>query len=396
MREGSDMETIRSNHNGHDGNGNNGHSGNGHSLLGEVVAEGKPSRKPRGHVVVIGGAGFVGSALIPKLLARDYRVTVLDAFLFGTDSVVASTGRRRLRLVQGDLRSVESVVRGCRDASAIVHLGGLVGDPACAHDAVLTLQINLEATAMIAEVARGMGIPRLVFASTCAVYGASDDQLDEESPLAPVSIYAQSKAESEHLLMAGADDAFSPTALRFGTFYGLSARPRFDLVVNLLTAKAVCEGSISIFGGSQWRPFIHVDDGADAIVKCLEAPRDVVSGQVFNVGSDRQNYTLAQVAELIQLVVPDAEVVYEEQTSEEANYHVSFEKIRRELDFTARRSLIEGICQIKAAVESEAIGDYQQARYNNYKSLASGDTAELLGKLASPVSTPSHASVAAS
>jgi nucleoside-diphosphate-sugar epimerase len=389
------MDTKRSNGNGHNGNGHNG-NGNGHALLTEVVAEGRPRRKPRGHVVVIGGAGFVGSALIPKLLARDYKVTVLDAFLFGTDSVVAQTGRRRLRLVQGDLRSVESVVRGCQGASAIVHLGGLVGDPACAHDAVLTLEINLKATAMIAEVARGLGIPRFVFASTCAVYGASDDQLHEESPVAPVSVYAQSKAESEHLLMRGADDAFSPTALRFGTFYGLSPRPRFDLVVNLLTAKAVREGSISIFGGSQWRPFIHVDDGAQAIIDCLEAPRDVVTGQVFNVGSDSQNYTLTQIAELIQAVVPELEVVYEKAAAEEANYNVSFQKISEQIGFKARRSVIEGICQIKAAVESEAIGDWQEARYNNYKSLAAGDMAEVLGRLASPVSAESPAQAAAS
>jgi nucleoside-diphosphate-sugar epimerase len=390
------MATTRSNGNGHHGNGHHGNGhGNGHTLVAEMVADGKARRKPRGHVVVIGGAGFVGSALIPKLLARDYKVTVLDAFLFGTDSIVAPTGRRRLRLVQGDLRSVESVVRGCQGADAIVHLGGLVGDPACAHDAVLTLEINLKATAMIAEVARGLGIPRLVFASTCAVYGASDEQLHEESQVAPVSVYAQSKAESEHLLMRGTDDGFSPTALRFGTFYGLSPRPRFDLVVNLLTAKAVREGSISIFGGSQWRPFIHVDDGAKAIIDCLEAPRDVVAGQVFNVGSDEQNYTLTRVAELIELVVPGVDVVYEEQAEAEANYNVSFEKISRELGFTARRSLIEGICEIKAAVEANGI-DYQEARYNNYKSLAKGDTAEVLGRLASPVSAPGQAQAAAS
>jgi nucleoside-diphosphate-sugar epimerase len=373
--------------NGHDASGENGSDP---ALLGKVVA-GKPRRKLRGNVVVIGGAGFVGSALVPKLLARDYRVTVLDAFLFGTDSVT-NTGRRRPNLVQGDLRSVESVVRGCRNATAIVHLGGLVGDPACAHDARLTLEINLNATAMIAEVARGLGVPRLVFASTCAVYGASDGQLTEGSPVAPVSMYARSKAESEELLMAGTNDAFGPTVLRFGTFFGLSPRPRFDLVVNLLTAKAVRERQLTIFGGSQWRPFIHVDDGADAIISCLEAPKEVVSGQVFNVGSDALNYTLSKVAELIQMVVLGTEVIYEKAKSEEANYQVSFEKIRRELDFLPRRSLVEGICQVKAAVESDAIGDYTEARFNNHKSLTSGETVEALAQLASPVSVASRSS----
>jgi nucleoside-diphosphate-sugar epimerase len=355
---------------------------NGHGPGGEAA---KRKKNSRGHVVVIGGAGFVGSALIPKLLARDYRVTILDAFLFGTDSVVGQGYKRRLRLVKGDLRSIETVVRGCRNANAIVHLGGLVGDPSCAHDEELTLGINLDATAMIAEVARGLGVPRFVFASTCAVYGAGNGTLTEESKVAPVSLYARSKAESERLLLAGTDERFAPTALRFGTFFGLSPRPRFDLVVNLLTAKAVREGSIAIFGGRQWRPFIHVDDGAEAIISCLESPVETVSGQVFNVGSDAQNYTLGQVAELVRTLVPGTEVRYEKAADAEADYHVSFEKIQEKLGFTPRRSLGEGILQIKAAVESETIVDYLDARYSNHKSLTNGKTLETLERLASPV-----------
>lgn len=359
-----------------------------------VVTNGtRAGSRRRRRIVVIGGGGFVGSVIIPKLLERDYNVTVLDAFLYGTESVASPVDRRRVRLVRGDIRNVESVVRGCKGADAIIHLGGLVGDPSCAHDAVLTLEINLKATALIAEVARGLGIPRMVFASTCAVYGASDERLDESSPPAPVSVYAQSKAESEHLLMRGADDRFSTTSLRFGTFYGLSPRPRFDLVVNLLTAKAVSEGSISIFGGSQWRPFIHVDDGAEAIIASLEAPLEVVRGQVFNVGSDDQNHTLSQIAELIEQLVPGVEIAYEQQAETEPNYLVSFEKIRRELGFLPRRTLVEGILEIKAAIEGESVDDYREGKYNNHKSLTSGKAAQILDRLASPVSVAPSAPV---
>jgi nucleoside-diphosphate-sugar epimerase len=365
-------------HGGH-ASGQNGNGSNG--KLNGATAGRRPRRKGRGEVVVIGGAGFVGSVLIPKLLERDYDVTVLDAFLFGTASI-EHADRRRLTLVHGDIRSVESVVRGCRNAAAIVHLGGLVGDPSCAVDHDLTLDINLRATATIAEVARGLGVPRLVFASSCAVYGASDGMLDEESPLAPVSMYAHTKADSETLLMAMADEAFSPTALRFGTFYGLSPRPRFDLVVNLLAAKAVREGSISIFGGTQWRPFLHVEDGTDAIIACLEAPIEVVHRQAFNVGSDEQNHTLAQVAEMIRTLVPGVRVDYEEAASAEANYHVSFAKIRRELAFIPRQTLVHGILEIKAAVETDAVGDYREVRYSNHKTLTDGSTADLLGQRA--------------
>jgi nucleoside-diphosphate-sugar epimerase len=365
------------------GHGRNGHTGDGAGRPERVNGSGGHR-----HVTVIGGAGFVGSVLIPKLLDRDYDVTVLDAFLYGQEAIVEHAGRHRLTFVRGDLRSVEAVTRGCRHADAIIHLGGLVGDPSCALDEDLTLGINLNATNTILEVARGLGIERLLFASSCAVYGASDGLLDEQSELAPVSIYAKTKAESEKLLIAAADESFSPTALRFGTFYGLSPRPRFDLVVNLLAAKAVREGSISIFGGSQWRPFVHVEDGVDAILAALEAPVEVVRGQAFNIGSDEQNHTLNEVAEMIRELTPGVEIVNQGSAEVEANYRVSFAKLRDQLDFTARHTLRDGIREIQDALVSERISDYQEARYSNHKSLTMGGTVELLGRLSRPIAVP--------
>jgi nucleoside-diphosphate-sugar epimerase len=350
------------------------------------------ARRRHRRVAVIGGAGYVGSTLVAKLIERDYDVTVLDAFLYGEEAVVEHAGRARMRMVRGDIRNVEAVVRGCKGADAIVHLGGLVGDPSCAVDARLTLEINLRATAMIAEVARGLGVRRLVFASSCAVYGDGSGVVDETSPLAPLSIYARTKADSELLLMSAADGRFNPTVLRFGTFYGVSPRPRFDLVVNLLVAKAVREGTISIFGGSQWRPFIHVQDGADAVIACLEAPPGTVGGEAFNVGSDEQNHTLSQVAEIIGSFVPGLEIVHEPGAAVEADYRVSFAKIREQLGFVPRRTLADGVCELKAAVESSAIADYRETRYSNHKSLASGNAVELLGRLGSPLAAAAAAS----
>ena len=329
--------------------------------------------KPIRNVLVVGGAGFVGSVLIPKLLDRGYHVRVMDSLVYGDDGIRHLNGRPRYEMVDGDLRSLESIVRSSRDADAVVHLGALVGDPACALDENLTLEINLKATQNLAEVARGIGVRRFIFASTCSVYGATDELLDETSPLGPVSVYARSKMESEQLTLALDNHEFSTVALRFGTFYGLSPRPRFDLIVNMLVAKAIHDKEITIFGGDQWRPFLHVDDGAEAIVRCVEAPVETVKGQIFNVGSDDQNYTLGQIAEEIAKAIAGVEVVYKRKADEEASYRVSFEKIRTLLNFVPRNSLAEGIEQISAAIAGGEIAHYLDARYSNIKSLTLGN-----------------------
>ena len=330
------------------------------------------------HVLVIGGAGYIGSVLVRRLLDRGYHVTVLDALLYGDHGVRELCGRPGFDLIRDDTRNIEAVVSAMQYADAVVHLGALVGDPACALDERLTLEINLAATRMIAEAARGFGVQRFVFASTCSVYGASDHVLDERSALNPVSLYARTKVESERILLALNDDGFAPIILRFGTVYGLSHRPRFDLVVNLLTAQAVIEKRIVIQGGDQWRPFIHVSDAAEAIIKCLEAPLILVKGQIFNVGSDDQNYQIAQVGQLIRELVPGVDVVLQHDESDRRNYRVAFGKIQKHLGFTPRYTLADGILEIKAAIESGRIPDYRDTRHSNYLTLTDEGQAELI------------------
>jgi nucleoside-diphosphate-sugar epimerase len=320
-------------------------------------------------VLVVGGAGYVGSMLVRDLLGAGYDVTVLDAFMYGDQALESLYGTHRFRVVRGDIREVECVVRAMRDADAVVHLGGLVGDPACALDEQATLDINLHATWTLAWVARGLGVERFVFASSCSIYGASDGILDEASPLAPVSVYARSKADSEQLLVGLADSSFAPCILRFGTLYGLSPRPRFDLVVNLMTAKAVHEGEVTVFGGGQWRPFLHVSDAAGAARHCLEADVDCLRGQVFNVGCDEDNHTLGEVAELVCSQVPEARVCYQPAADVEANYRVSFAKIRGRLGFRPGRRLEEGIAEVRDALIGGEVEDYLAERYSNHKSL---------------------------
>jgi len=344
----------------------------------EAKIWGQPEKRTIRHVLVIGGAGYIGSVLVRKLLDRGYSVTVLDALLYGDESVRDLYGRPGFELIHDDMRNVEAVVRAMQYADAVVHLGALVGDPACALNEKLTLEINLAATRMIAEAARGFGIQRFIFASTCSVYGASDQLLDERSALNPVSLYARTKIDSERVLLDLNDDRFAPVILRFATVYGLSPRPRFDLVINLLTARAVCDRRITIFGGDQWRPFIHVDDAAEAILKCLEAPLHVVKGQIFNAGSDDQNYQIAQLGDLIKELIPDVEVIRQGEDADRRNYRVSFEKIRKHLGFTPRRTVADGVLEIKSAIEAGRIRDYRDARYSNYKTLSEESNAVLI------------------
>ncbi len=344
------------------------------TLWKRIVRSETPASPRAGHgnienVLVIGGAGYIGSALLPKLLEAGYKVRLLDLLLYGTEPIQAWLDHPNLEIVQADFRQVEKVVQVMRDMDAVIHLGGLVGDPACALDEQLTLDINLTATRMIAEVAKGSGIGHFIFASTCSVYGVSNEPLDERSELRPVSLYARSKIASEKVLLSMADDRFSPVILRFGTIYGLSGRPRFDLVVNLLTAKAVVDGKITIFGGDQWRPFLHVEDAAQAIALALKAPLPLVRNQIFNVGSNDQNYQIKQVGEIIHRFVPEAEIVYENDIPDKRNYWVNFNKIHRTLSFSARWTVEQGVQQIIEALKTGRIGDYRDMRYSNLEFL---------------------------
>lgn len=331
-----------------------------------------------GRILVIGGAGYIGSALLPKLLSQGYHVRLLDLLLFGTDSIADVIEHPNLEILQADFRHVDKVVAAMAGIDTVIHLGAIVGDPACALDEELTIEVNLMATRMIAEVAKGSGVRRFIFASTCSVYGASDEVLDERSALHPVSLYARSKIASEQVLTNMADEGFAPVILRFGTIYGLSGRTRFDLVVNLLTAKALLENQITVFGGDQWRPFVHVDDAALAIFKALEAPQSLVFNEIFNVGSDEQNYTIQQVGELIHSIVPAARLMSMGSDTDRRNYKVNFGKIRHSLGFAPQRTLLYGIQQVVAVIESGAVKDYGDARYSNVKFLSEGTTAQLI------------------
>lgn len=327
------------------------------------------SRSPE-TVLLIGGAGYIGSGLLPRLLKNGYRVRLLDAFLYGREPIQEWASHPNLEIVKADFRRIDVVVQSMRGVNIVVHLGAIVGDPACALDEELTIETNLLATRMIAEVTKGQGIKRFIFASTCSVYGASDLYLDERSKLNPVSLYARSKIACENMLVSMKSDAFQPVILRFGTIYGLSGRTRFDLVVNLLSAKAIVDGVITVFGSDQWRPFLHVNDAALAVYLACRASDNAVAESIFNVGSDEQNHTLGDIGRLIKRMVPPAELQFFEKDVDRRNYRVNFDRIRRSLRFQPEWTLEKGVRQVLEAIQSGRVADYKETRYSNVRFLS--------------------------
>ena len=323
-------------------------------------------------VLVIGSAGYLGSVLTRKLISRGYIVNGLDNLMYGDYGIRELYGKEGFNFIKGDIRDIKVLMQSVKGCDAVIQLAAIVGDPACELDAEETISINYLATRMTAEVCKYRQINRYMFASTCSVYGAGGTpgvRLTEESSLEPVSLYAEMKLKSEKGIMEAIDDNFSPTILRMATLYGLSPRMRFDLVVNLLTAKAVTEGKITIFGGNQWRPLLHVDDAAEAHIRCLETPIEKVRGQILNVGSEKQNYKISELGTTLQGIIPNVQIETRDDLIDERNYSVAFDRISNVLGYKTKTTIQDGILEIKHAFDEGIIGDYTDKRYSNYESL---------------------------
>ncbi len=324
----------------------------------------KSSVPGQGQVLVIGGAGYIGCFLVRRLLGDGSRVRVLDNALYGLEPIQDLLCHPNLEYVDGDSRNIQDVVKAMHQVSSVVHLAAIVGDSACELDHRAAIEINYAATRMLIEIAKGCGVERFLFASSCSVYGATNEFMDENSKVEPVSLYGGTKVSSERVLFQAAGPNFHPVIMRFATVFGLSNRPRFDLVVNLLAAKARQDGVITIFNGRQWRPFIHVKDLAEAIILLLSAPLSAVSTEIFNVGDNRLNFTLDEVAEVVQRVFPGTRIENME-NQDHRNYRVNFDKIEKRVGFRCRYTLEMGVREIKAAFDSNQIKNYKDIRFSN-------------------------------
>lgn len=323
-----------------------------------------------GPVLVLGGAGYIGAHTIDLLLKSGREVRVLDGLMYGDASLADFRDSSRFSFIKGDITEISKLTLAMKDCSAVIHLAGLVGDPACAVDPEFTRHENIISTRMAREVAEAMGVPRFIFASSCSVYGVSDKDVTETDPLKPVSLYAQTKIDSERELLATIPDNFFVTILRFATVFGHSRRPRFDLVANLFTAQAMMDGLITVIGPDQWRPFVHVRDLARAILATLQARPEVVQSQIFNVGDSSLNMTILQLAQRVQSVAAayrQVDIAITDNPQDRRNYAVSFEKIRRILGFTAETTVEAGVREM---IEQFKIGHYQNYRSPEYSNLA--------------------------
>jgi nucleoside-diphosphate-sugar epimerase len=324
------------------------------------------------HILVTGGGGYIGTTLVPVLLDAGHRVTVLDRFYFGEDLMLDArlTGGDRLKIVRADVRRVDP--RVFEGVDGVVDLAGISNDPACELDSELTRTVNLEGARRIHRLAHAAGVKRIVFASSCSVYGRGEElQLTEESSLHPVSLYARCKAEAEKSLTELARTTkIQVVILRFATVFGLAARMRFDLAVNVMTKNAYTQQRIVVDGGGkQWRPFVHVRDVAEAIFRSLQAPEEQVSGQVLNVGSSESNIRILNLAYRVRDAVPGTHVDVSNTDPDLRTYNVNFEKIQKVLGWTPARTIDQGIEEVLQALKDGRV-DPDERRYYTLKQYA--------------------------
>jgi nucleoside-diphosphate-sugar epimerase len=312
-----------------------------------------PSSHPKSTILVTGGAGYIGSILVPKLLELGHAVRVVDRFYFG-DSLGAAQARfgDRLALLRGDVRRLDG--RVFEGVDGVIDLAGISNDPSCELDPSLTREVNYEGAVATMRRAREAGVGRFVLASSCSVYGRGEGiGLTESSPLNPVSLYARCKADAEEALRSLRRPGFAATILRLATVFGLSPRMRFDLAINVMTKNAYTRGQITVDGGGkQWRPFVHVADVAETMIRVLGEPLDRVDGEVFNVGHDDANVRILNLAYRVRDAIPGTQIVMAPTDPDLRNYNVRFEKLWGLIEGAHFRTIEHGIEEVLGALRS--------------------------------------------
>ena len=324
------------------------------------------------HILVTGGAGYVGSGLLRELLVENYKVTCVDSLMFGGESLLDIWHNENFNFIKCDVNDYNSFNKILIDSkfNAVIHLAAIVGDPACKLYSDLALKTNLNSTKWLLDKCKEIGIPKFLFASTCSNYGKMEDPesyVDENSKLAPVSLYAELKVEFEKYMLNEIEktDGFIPTSLRFSTVYGLSPRMRFDLTVNEFTKDLALGRELVVFGEKFWRPYCHVKDFSNAFITVLRASKDKVAYNVFNVGDTAENYTKEMLVEEIRRALPESNIKYIDKNEDPRDYRVNSDKIKRELGFEITMRVPDGIEEVKRIIQEGVIQDPEDQKYYN-------------------------------
>ena len=325
-----------------------------------------------GNVLVTGGAGYVGCVLVPKLLAAGHSVVVYDLMLYGSDGLPSDP---RLKVVEGDLRDTAAFAAAVERCDSAIHLACISNDPSFELDPDLSRSINYDCFEPLVKASKDAGVRRFVYASTSSVYGVSDAlEVTEEHPLVPITDYNKYKGMCEPILLGYQSPDFTTVIIRPATVCGYSPRMRFDLSVNILTNHAVNRGVITVFGGAQQRPNIHVDDISELYVRLLELPADLIAGDTFNAG--HQNHTISDLAEMVKTVVEQempekAPIRIETTTSDDPrSYHVVSRKIKEKLGWAPNRTVEDAVRDLCKAFKAGKLPDSMtDQKYFNVKSL---------------------------
>ena len=305
------------------------------------------------NIFITGGAGYVGAVLVPRLLSEGCSVTVLDLMIYGEEVL---TPHPNLKVLKGDIRDQALLAEVLIGHDAVIHLACISNDPSFELNPELGKSINLDAFGPLVDVSRQCGVSRFIYASSSSVYGIKEEKdVHEEMSLEPLTDYSRFKADCERILNEAATSNFVPVTIRPATVCGYSPRQRLDVVVNILTNLAYHKGEITVFGGQQLRPNIHITDMVESYITVLNAEDRLVSGQIFNAGYENQ--PVRELAETVRDVVGDHVRLRTTPTDDNRSYHISSEKIKRELGFEARHTIRQAAQDLVRAFQAGDLPD---------------------------------------
>ena len=326
------------------------------------------TKKQINSVFITGGAGYVGAMLVPKLLAEGYNVTVLDLFIYGDDVIKPHPD---LKLIKGDIRDADLLRKIIPEHEAVIHLACISNDPSFELNPDLGKSINLNAFKPLVEISKASGVQCFIYASSSSVYGVKEEKdVHENMLLEPLTDYSRFKAECEKILADFQSPEFTTVTIRPATVCGYSPRQRLDVVVNILTNLAFHKREISVFGGNQLRPNIHIADMVEVYLVLLRAPEEIIAGEIFNVGFENQ--TVLDLAETIKKVIGEDVKLVSTPTNDNRSYHISSKKIAQKLGFIPNHTIQEAVEDLKHAFETGLLpNSLEDERYFNIKRMQS-------------------------